>query len=258
MPKFYYQIKGKLNEPEQGFFGGVSNWCFPPIFSGIVEAENKKLAKKIIDEDYDRVFPLRVLSKDLKDNEFLLSIEEIKPNSHLSQLDELKTCNNCAKKFYVIDKYNDYHDPYKGSEYCSTQCKDEHYHIKRQKQIELNNQNLFENSTTNNNFNGDINKAIIYKITNKNNDKCYIGKTTQIFTLRWYQHFFQSGNNKFHNEIKNVKVTDWQFEVIEAITYPESIKYGFTKEKNDFILERERYYINLYDAVNNGYNTLNT
>ncbi len=258
MPKYFYQIKGKLNEPEQGFFGGVSNWSFPPIFSGIVEADSKKLAKKIIDEDYDRVFPLRVLSKDLKDNEFLLSIEEIKPHSHLNRLDELQTCNNvnCGKTFYVIDKYNDYHDKYKGSEYCSSECKDEDYQVKRQKQLELNNINIFENSI-NNNLNSDINKAIIYKITNKINNKCYIGKTTQIFTLRWYQHFFQSGNNKFHNEIKNVKVTDWLFEVIETIEYPEEVKNNYG-EYNKYILERERFYINLYDSVNNGYNTLNT
>jgi len=48
--EFYYQIKGKLSEPELGMYGGVQNWEFPPIFCGKVEADDKKAAKAIIED----------------------------------------------------------------------------------------------------------------------------------------------------------------------------------------------------------------
>jgi hypothetical protein len=241
---FYYQIKGKSNignDIVDSYWGG-QNWVFPSIFSGKVEAENKKEAKILIEEEYDKIFPLRVLKKDLESNEFLLSIEEIKEGSHIWKLFELKTCLNCGETFYMIDKYNDHNTSYKGHEFCSYDCKEEQNNIRRMLSYE------------NNNISGNQ-YPIIYKITNKNNNLCYIGKTTQVFTLRWYQHFFQSGNCKFHNAIKESKFIDWTFEVIELVKIPENIKR--LAEIENIIFERERHWINYYDSINNGYNSKN-
>src|ERR1035437_9000511 len=98
---FYYQIKGKLGEPQAGFYGGSSNWSFPPIFSGKVEAADKKEAKIKIEEEYQKKFQIRDLAKDLDSNEFLLKIDEIKEGSHYSQLFELQKCKQCDNTFYV-------------------------------------------------------------------------------------------------------------------------------------------------------------
>lgn len=234
--EFFYQIKGKHSNGEESAFG--SAWVFPPVFSGKVEAENKKDAHKIINEEYGKQFPLRVLKKDLDSNEFLLSIEPL--NKHQERLFELKTCERCNNEFRIIDKYNDHNCKNKGDKYCSQECQNEDREIAAY----MHSQNT--------NLTGSSN-PVIYKITHKSSGKCYIGKTTQVFTLRWYQHFFQSGDNKFHLEIKSSKVTDWNFEVIEYIVIPEHFKTS--KEIDQLIIERERYYIILFDAIDNGFNS---
>ena len=237
--EFYYQIKGKLSIPESNGWG-ISNWGFPPIFCGKISAINKKKAKELIDEEYGKKFPQRVLQKDLDSNEFLLNIEEIKPGSHIKQLFELQTCIHCKQTFYVIDKYNDNNCSNKGFDFCSDKCKVDYRGV--QEYLRNQNQELSGN-----------NNPIIYKITNKATGQCYIGKTTQVFTLRWYQHFFQMGNCKFHDAIKNSKVCDWVFEVQEIVIIPEDIKTVGDIEK--LIIERERYWIEHYNSIENGYNS---
>ena len=73
---------------------------------------------------------------------------------------------------------------------------------------------------------------------------CYIGKTSQVFTLRWYQHFYQSGDCKFHAAIKNSNFTDWSFDVIEIANSAEEVSI------------REQYWIDHYDSISNGYNSV--
>jgi hypothetical protein len=244
MKSFYYQIKGKSNIGNEvvDTYWRSQNWVFPPIFSGKIEAKDKKEAKLLIEEEYNKKFSLRVLNKDLNSNEFLLNIEEIKEGSHIWELFKQKICRNCGNSFYIIDKYNDHNVSYKGYEFCSSECNEEQKI--RGRIFSYENSNL-----SGNNF------PIIYKITNKNTGLCYIGKTTQVFTLRWYQHFFQGGNCKFHNAVKESKFTDWNFEVIELVEIPDDMKRF--KDIENIILERERYWIGYYDSINNGYNSKN-
>jgi hypothetical protein len=243
MKDFYFQIKGKSGSVDKdyvAFYGRPQNWTFPPIYSGMVSAEDKNSAKSIIDEMYGKKFPLRVLSKDLESNEFLLSVEEIKEGSHRYKLFEKRDCVYCGDSFYVIDKYNDENQFYKGWDYCTDKCKDSHVDERRMEWSDKNN------------LDG-IHSPVVYKITNKITGKCYIGKTTQAFTLRWYQHFFNNKGNKFHSEISNSKLTDWIFEVQEIIDLEENIS---RKEKESFIFERERYWINHFNSIEDGYNSI--
>ena len=241
MKEYYYQIKGKKSADSMS---GFSNWSFPPIFSGKVLAEDKKEAKMLIDDAYGKKFPLRVLSKDLDSNEFLLNIEEICEGSHINRLFVLNECKrlSCQNTFYVIDKYNDHNCSNKGQSYCSYECQDEDRKI----EVYIRNQNEVLSGSAN---------PVIYKITNKTTEMVYIGKTTQVFTLRWYQHFFQHGSCKFHEAIRSSKVTDWLFEIEEAIEIPKDIKS--VKDIETLIIDRERFYINKYDSINSGYNTRN-
>ena len=46
MAKFYYQIKSR----QPAGPNREAEWAWPPVFSGMVEADNRKLAKAQIDE----------------------------------------------------------------------------------------------------------------------------------------------------------------------------------------------------------------
>jgi hypothetical protein len=246
MVNFYYQIKGKAGHTDPDYismYGNPQNWTFPPIFSGMVEAETREDAKKIINELYDKKFPLRVLSKDLESNEFLLSIEEMKKDSHRFKLFEKIDCSLCGNSFYMIDRYNDHNEFYKGWKYCSDRCKDEHYMIRESEYLD------------NRDLDG-LHVPVIYKITNKNTGKCYIGKTTQPFTLRWYQHFYQQKGTKFHDEISKSKLSDWVFEIQEEVEFPTNANFAGKTDRDRFILERERFWITQYNSINEGYNSI--
>lgn len=253
MPDFYYQIKGKANKGQETVFtraGEVeATWVWPPIFSGKVEnCVDAKEAKEKIELEYNKKFSTRVLKKDLDSNEFLLKIEEIKENSRSYDLFKPKSCEYCGKEFLLIDKYNDYNETDKSPIYCGQKCKELSQQAWRDK--------YYENR--NNSFEG-IHIPVIYKITNKLTQQCYIGKTNQAFTLRWYQHFFQSKTCKFHESIKQTKLTDWTFEVIEIIDVDiknNDLNIKTKKELETYVLERERFYINKHDSINNGYNSI--
>jgi len=226
---FYYQIKGKKGTDDYSF----SHWAFPPIFSGKVSANNKKEAKELIEEEYGKKFPLRVLQKDLDSNEFLLKINEIKLGSHIERLFEERECENpeCNKKYRKIDVYNDanFIDTY-GC--CSEECSRKVKEIRQE--AYFTEVDFFSNAI-----------PVIYKITNKNSNLCYIGQTIRSFTLRWWEHIVRPSDCKFHSALKESKITDWIFEVIEVIP-------SGNKQKLD---ERESYWIRYYDSIINGFNT---
>lgn len=242
MKEFYYQIKGKKDNNTDN--SGFGNWIFPPIFTGKVEAKDKKQAKELISEEYGVKFPTRVLRKDIDSNEFLLSIEEIKPDSHIAKLFEPQKCEECSNSFYVIDKYNDKNCTNKGFTFCSEKCREDNGKLSQFKRMD---------------YDALIGEAIpvIYKITNKKIGKIYIGKTSQVFTLRWYQHFFQYGTNKFHDAIKNSSVIDWMFEIQEIIIFPDHLKQkNMYKERENYMIERERHWIDHYNSIEDGYNSI--
>lgn len=87
--------------------------------------------------------------------------------------------------------------------------------------------------------------AYIYKITNTLNQKSYIGKTEKPDPLsRWKEHLRDS-NKEFKNKrplyaaIKKYGKDNFTFEVIEETSQP---------------IEREMYYISLYNTYKEGYN----
>lgn len=229
---FFYQIKGK--DSAGSAFG---NWSWPPLFTGKVEAPDRKAAKVIIEEEYGRSFPTRVLQKDLDSNEFLLSIKEIKEEDrHTRRLFEVLTCGNCGNHFTMIEKYA-INDTGGGYEFCSSICS--------------NAKRIADGGYTNYEG-GRAVPPVIYRITNKASGLCYIGKTRQVFTLRWYQHFFQGTSAKFHKAIKESPVTDWTFEIIEVVAVPDGLTLT---ESDNFVSERENHHIFVHDSVASGYNT---
>ena len=230
MKEWIYQIKGK----ETG--SGFGNWSWPPLASDMVVAPDRKTAKAMIEEEYGRTFPTRVLQADLDSNEFLLSLKEIKADDHFTRrLFEVTLCKHCDKPFKTIEKYR-FGNPGGGSDYCSTECSKAH-------------------AVENGDYFSEVWRStppVIYRITNKATGQCYIGKTRQVFTLRWYQHFFQGCDTKFHRAIKDTSITDWIFEVIEIVNVPSQLSLA---ESDAFISEREKHHIAAHSSVVNGYNT---
>ena len=91
----------------------------------------------------------------------------------------------------------------------------------------------------------------IYKFTNKINKKIYIGKS-QNLEKRYQEHkrnFLNSKiedyNTKFYRALRKYGFDNFSYEIIEQSD-------NFTNEQ---LNEKEKYYIKLYDSVNNGYNT---
>lgn len=90
------------------------------------------------------------------------------------------------------------------------------------------------------------NNILIYKITNKINNKVYIGQTTQGLQTRWTRHIISSKNRvdnyAFHNAINKYGPENFVIEVLEYCE-PEDLN------------EKEKYYIEFYDSlVPKGYN----
>lgn len=93
-----------------------------------------------------------------------------------------------------------------------------------------------------------LNKSGIYKITNIQNQMCYIGQTKAGFKNRWRTHVKrglgceEQTNNRLYDALKKEGIENFTFQVVEICD-----------EK--ILTERERFYINFYDSKNWGYNS---
>lgn len=59
--------------------------------------------------------------------------------------------------------------------------------------------------------------GFIYKITHKQTGRIYIGKTVNHPIFRWFQHFKAQSGSYFHEVMKDSKITDWTYEVIDVL-----------------------------------------
>ncbi len=221
MNEFYYQIKGLNAE---------GSWSWPPLHAGKVEAENSKVARRQLEEE----FGVKLPGKKVGDIPFLLTLIDLKDKIYLRQRFDTRKCRQCDIEYTLNDKYM--LNAGGQSDFCSMDCTSK---------FKVNEGQIFN---VNFDFNG-IHDPVIYKITSRSTGLCYIGKTTQAFTLRWYQHIYQGGGTKFHAAIKQFGIMDWTFEVIEIVKCDRL-------ELKTKILERESYWMRHFDSVSNGYNSI--
>jgi group I intron endonuclease len=89
---------------------------------------------------------------------------------------------------------------------------------------------------------------IVYKITNKNNGKSYIGKTEYSLEHRWNRHLSSARNGskfRFHSAIRKYGEDYWDLSVIET----------YQTEDENFINEKETHFIKLFESdTKKGYN----
>lgn len=86
----------------------------------------------------------------------------------------------------------------------------------------------------------------IYKITNKINNKCYIGKAINI-KRRWIEHRYMAQNSDcnyaLYRAIRKYGLENFSFEIIEECP-----------EDNHTLFEKEQYWIEYYNSFKDGYN----
>ena len=234
MAKFYYQIKGR--RPATSAYG-EAGWAWPPVFSGMVEAPERKAAKAVVEEQYERQFPSRVLRKDMGAHEYLLHIQPIdEHDTYLLGRFENRPCKECGTVFKLIDKYNDPHTETKSHDYCTEKCQ------AAAKFRDLSELRLASEGRS---------PPVIYRVRQKSSGRVYVGQTTQPFTLRWWQNLSNPTSCKFHAALGGSDITDWEFSVLEVIAYPADCN-----NRAAYITHRESHWIENLAAVETGFNTV--
>ena len=91
---------------------------------------------------------------------------------------------------------------------------------------------------------------IIYKVTNKINNKVYIGQTSNNLEKRKNEHYKESRycdkwgtNTHFHKALLLYNENDWEWTIEDTANSKEELN------------QKEKYYIQKYDSFKNGYNS---
>jgi len=242
--RFFYRLQVPSSMDELSYI----HWDDFEI--GYITANDKKEARALLEDDFNAKISMRAtkLEDFGSESKYKYLVKIFPPDEHWDEYwGGEKECEVCGTKFTIIDRNNK--GEFNGSDaYCCSECHSVgKYNINMLREEEKIYKTMEEN-------NG-IHNPCIYKITNKNTQMVYIGQTTQYATFRWYQHFASpKSDSKFHSEICNSQITDWIFEVIEIFTNDDlkDIEYS---QKNTFINQREQYWINHYNSIEDGYNS---
>ena len=88
----------------------------------------------------------------------------------------------------------------------------------------------------------------IYKITEKETGKCYVGKTRNAPFFRWWNHLKHS-TSPFGLYFQKTKLSGWTFEVLEEL--PSNIS-------DTEVFKIESSYIAKLDSIKNGFNSVSS
>lgn len=104
--------------------------------------------------------------------------------------------------------------------------------------------------------------AGIYKITNKQNSKIYIGESENI-PRRWIEHITdlicgEHYNSKLQTDFNIYGIKNFKFDVLETYRINENDKNNSRFKLKMTLLCREHVYIHHFDSINNGYNIIDS
>lgn len=226
-----YRIKVPKLKDE---FEDYQEWEYSVFDVGNINANDSKEARLKVEDIYGSKMCMKSKKSDIgKKNKYLIAIYPL--NEQWDKMwNGVNVCSQCGQSYTKLDRDQANYFKYIKAGVCSPICETSYYEEKEDKRL----QDKIELDETG------IHTPVIYKITHIDSGKCYIGQTTQAFTFRWYQHFFQKSDTKFHTKLKETKVTDWIFSVIEIV------------EDKKILSEREQFYIDKFDSIDNGFNSV--
>jgi uncharacterized protein YneR len=214
------------------------------IDEDVFEATDREIAKKYCINTYGN----HPFARSKKDNRyFYLTDSSLYWYEYHHKKIDIK-CDYCGKETQILQK-NRIHNKF--GEYCSRDCMEKHYD---ELVNTIENENLWISETDHLGIPKDNDYNLIgyiYKITNKNTLKCYIGKTIKPPLFRWWQHL------KVDNKFERANISDLVFEVLEIVTYDEKIEKNKYQSGGEKLSRREAYYIHLFDCLEEGYNIKN-
>lgn len=212
----------------------------------IIEAADKTEVKKIISTKYPQFFPsAKVYEKETKDTtQFFYAV--IFP-LHRWEIDQINSgewvCASCGQM---------HENRYISKPRTSRLFGDDILFCKSGDNGELCLNNYKKDKYKNIDFPDDTNYIksdspnYIYKVTEKETGKSYIGKTRNAPFFRWWNHLTHS-SSPFGVFLRKSKLSDWTFEVLEEL--PAEIK-----DSEVFRVESE--YMVKFDSINNGFNSM--
>lgn len=216
---------------------------------GYIEAQSQKEAKKLIEDEFDCEMPSKIIKEDSIGSKYKFILKIFPPDAYWDRYWGItRVCAVCGNEFTIIDRINHFGD--RSDNNCSPECdsvaSQKYEFLKEEEYV----QKLMKDEEG-------IHQPCIYLISNLKTGMVYVGQTTQYSTFRWYQHFKRPySGSKFHNAILEHDLSDWTFQVIEIINDKTLEEQNFPHSKKAlYINQREQYWINHYDSINNGYNT---
>lgn len=204
----------------------------------VFEAENRETAKQYCIEKYGN-FPFRKTTNLNHGDKYFYLAESNEYWWNYHNKPVTFECDNCKKIVHAVGEKNK-------KSFCSDKCRDEFYESKIKESTWVNtNDHIEETKGTPYGY--------IYKITNKNTMKCYIGQTVNVPVFRWWQHLKES-DSKFEQKT----ICDLTFEVIDIVYYPKDLPntYHLKNKLQDELNFLEAKYIKIFNSANEGYNTI--
>ena len=220
------------------------------IFDDVIIADDRNKAKETIINLHGD-YPFRKLKNIINGSRYyyLTDSDEYWYKYHHEEFNI--TCVNCEKNVVVVGNKNMFNHKNKFGEYCSIECKHEYTEVKLEEE-RANNPFINEHDHFGVPKDDDINLVgYIYRITNKNTMKSYIGKTIKPPLFRWWQHL------KIEKKFEQCNVSELVFEVMEIVTWNKNCgDEEMYESRSDKLSRREMFYITHNNVVEEGYNKM--
>lgn len=249
--KAYIRVVKSLNlENSYNCFDSVT-----VLVEKLIYAKDKKEVKEILLERYPQFFPTnKIYEKETKDTAQFFYVL-IYPLSKY-EIDDLNSesweCYGCGQihENKYISRPKTYHKIGEQYLFCPN---NDYYHPEKYSSENANRcLKLFHGKIGDSEFPDDMNYVkvdslnYIYKVTEKDTGRCYIGKTKNEPFFRWWNHLRHS-RSPFGVYLRNTTLDKWTFEVLEIIPALYS---------NSEILAKESEYIQKFNSIENGFNTV--
>ena len=224
--EFIYQIKIASND--------YNAFCRPVLAQGILDVEKKADVLAYVEKEYPEYFDgNKVAQKLSRKSEQIVYVSIFELDGYWKNYwTQEVECAICHKKVPLIQVKNQL-GGFVSKFICSMKCEE------KRKELAENEYEEYWNERSECYY--------IYKITNKNNGKVYVGYTEREPLFRWWEHFKHS-NFPIGKALKEDGIESFTFEVLEK-----HLKSDKTVVE---MHEIETKYIQLFDSINSGYNCI--